>query len=71
MSLQINLFLNALAADERAALMPHLSSKPLDQHQILFDIRDSVTEVHFPTDAVVWRGGYCAPPICMDAASCR
>jgi len=48
-----NLILAALADAERQALASHLTHVELPQHQILFDIRDTVTDVYFGMDAVV------------------
>jgi CRP-like cAMP-binding protein len=48
-----SLFLDALPHIERQALASQLRPTELKQHQILFDIREAVTEVYFPVDAVV------------------
>jgi hypothetical protein len=48
-----SLFLDALPHIERQALASQLTPTELKQHQILFDIREAVTEVYFPIDAVV------------------
>ena len=48
-----NLLLEALPESERQALAPHLTAVDLPQHAVLFDVRDIVTHVHFPTSAVV------------------
>ena len=48
-----NLMLAALPEVEGKALAPHLTRAELKQHQILFDIRDTVDDVYFAIDAVV------------------
>jgi CRP-like cAMP-binding protein len=48
-----NLLLQILPDAERRALAPHLVSLELKQHDVLFDIRDAITDVYFATDAVV------------------
>jgi CRP-like cAMP-binding protein len=53
MSFQNSLFLDGLAQNEHQALKPHLSRTHLEQHRVLFDTRERVTQVYFPTDSVV------------------
>lgn len=48
-----NLLLDALPDSERRALAPHLAVTQLDQHEILYDIRQTVSKVYFPTTAAV------------------
>jgi hypothetical protein len=48
-----NLLLEALPAADRQALASHLRPVELKQQRVLFDIRDTIKEVHFPIDAVV------------------
>lgn len=48
-----NLLLQTLPDSERRALAPHLAQVELKQHHILFDIRDTISDVYFATDAVV------------------
>lgn len=48
-----NRLLGALPAEARAALMSQLKPTKLEHHRVLFDVRELVTEVHFPIDAVV------------------
>ena len=48
-----NLLLEALSAAERQALAPGLTNIQVKQHDILFDVHEVVTTVHFPMDAVV------------------
>jgi CRP-like cAMP-binding protein len=43
----------ALPEAERRALGPYLSHVGLHQHDVLFDLRDTITQVYFPTDSVV------------------
>src|SRR3954451_9377797 len=49
----MNLLLEALPAAERRALDPHLKHVELQQHKVLFDIRDPIRDVYFALDAVV------------------
>ena len=51
--LQTNVLLAALPEAECKALAPHLKHTELKQQQILFDVRDVVTEIYFVIDAVV------------------
>jgi CRP-like cAMP-binding protein len=51
--LKTNLLLEAMSDAQRRALTPHLHPVELKQHLILFDIRDTVTDVYFASDAVV------------------
>lgn len=51
--LQNNLLLDALPDRERQALTPLLARVEIQQHQILFDIRQAVDDVYFPIDAVI------------------
>jgi CRP-like cAMP-binding protein len=53
MLLKTNLLLEALPANERSALQPHLRPETLTQHRTLFDVRDTIKEVYFPTTAAV------------------
>jgi len=48
-----NLLLKALLDAEHEALTSHFTHVELPQHKILFDIRDTVSNVYFPIDAVV------------------
>jgi CRP-like cAMP-binding protein len=48
-----NRLLDALPEDTRRAVMSRLTHKELTQHQVLFDVRELVSEVYFPLDAVV------------------
>ena len=48
-----NLLLEALPDAERRALAPHLAALQLEQHQVLFEIRDTICQVYFPVDAVI------------------
>src|SRR5207237_177056 len=48
-----NLLLDALPDGERQALAAHLTRVEIKQHQILFDVRKTVGDVYFPTDAVI------------------
>jgi CRP-like cAMP-binding protein len=48
-----NLLLEALPDSERRALDPYLKQVELHQHDVLFDIRDTIRDVYFPLDAVV------------------
>jgi CRP-like cAMP-binding protein len=48
-----NALLSALPETERRALAPYLTRVELKQHQILFDVRDTVSHLYFATDAVV------------------
>jgi CRP-like cAMP-binding protein len=38
---------------EGKALAPHLTRAEMKQHQILFDVRDTISDVYFAIDAVV------------------
>jgi CRP-like cAMP-binding protein len=53
LSPKTNLLLDALPDNERRALAPYLAPVELKQQQILFDIRDTISEVYFATDAVI------------------
>jgi CRP-like cAMP-binding protein len=48
-----NLLLETLPDAERKALAPHLTQVELKQHSLVFDIRDTITDVYFATDAVI------------------
>ena len=48
-----NLLLEALPATELKVLQPHLRPVELVAQQVLFDVRDTIRDVHFPIDAVV------------------
>jgi CRP-like cAMP-binding protein len=52
-SAKSNLLLQALPNPEREALASHLEQIELRQHNVLFDIRDAITDVYFAADAVV------------------
>jgi CRP-like cAMP-binding protein len=45
--------LEALPDTERRVLDPHLKPVELHQHEVLFEIRDTIHDVYFPLDAVV------------------
>ena len=51
--MQTNFLLRALAGAELVALTPHLRPTELRQHDTVFDVRDAVTDVYFPVNAVV------------------
>jgi len=51
--LKANFLLKALPDAEYRALAPHLAMEKLDQHHVLYDIRDAVSKVYFATDAVI------------------
>jgi hypothetical protein len=53
MPFKSNLLLDALGDLERHSLVPHLVRRELKQRQILFDIREAVNKIYFPTDAVI------------------
>lgn len=53
MHFKTNLLLDALPLGEHQALASHLTQIELKQHEIPFDVRDTVREVYFPIDAVV------------------
>ena len=53
MNPKTNLMLCSLTADARQALKPHLAQVELKQHEIIFDVREAVSKVHFPLDAVI------------------
>jgi CRP-like cAMP-binding protein len=48
-----NLLLEVLPAAERAVLAPHLTRIELQQHDVLFDLRDRIRYLYFALDAVV------------------
>jgi CRP-like cAMP-binding protein len=48
-----NLLLEALPDTERRVLDPYLKQVELHQHDVLFDLRDTIRDVYFPLDAVV------------------
>jgi len=50
---QTNRLLDALPNVVRQAISSRLTHTELKQEQILFDVREVVTEIHFPIDAVV------------------
>ena len=52
-SLTTNLLLEALPDAERHALDPYLKLVLLHQHDVLFEMRDTIRDVYFPVDAVV------------------
>jgi len=45
--------LESLPASERRALEPHLVATSIKQHDVLFEVRDLITGIYFPIDAVV------------------
>lgn len=53
MAFTTNLLLEALPDTERRVLDPHLKPVELHQHEVLFEIRDTIHDVYFPLDAVV------------------
>jgi CRP-like cAMP-binding protein len=53
MSHTANLFLNALAAADLAALRPHLKSVELPQGAVLFEVGAPIRQVYFPHSGVV------------------
>jgi CRP-like cAMP-binding protein len=53
MPFKSNLLLDALGDLERHSLVPHLARRELKQRQILFDVREAVNKIYFPTDAVI------------------
>ena len=53
MSFSTNLLLEALPLDERGVLQSILQSEDLAQHNILFDVRDTIKAVYFPIDAAI------------------
>src|SRR5262245_17422495 len=53
MPYKTNRLLDALPDSARRAVSSQLTRTELKQEQILFDVREVVTEVHFPIDAVV------------------
>lgn len=61
MSAKSNLLLQALPNPEREALASHLEQIELKQHNVLFDIRDAITDVYFAADAVVSLVIRCPP----------
>src|SRR5262245_290513 len=48
-----NRLLDALPAVARQAVASRLTHTELKQEQIIFDVREVVTEVHFPIDTVI------------------
>jgi hypothetical protein len=48
-----NRLLDALPDIARQAVASRLTHTELKQHHVLFDARETVTEVHFPIDAIV------------------
>jgi CRP-like cAMP-binding protein len=53
LALQTNLLLESLPANEKRALAPHLVSAKVEQHSILFGVRELITDIYFPIDAVI------------------
>jgi hypothetical protein len=53
MPYKTNRLLDALPENARRAVMPRLTHKELKQHTIIFDVRELISEVHFPIDSVV------------------
>jgi hypothetical protein len=53
MPYKTNRLLDALPNAARKAVTSRLTPAELKQHQVLFDVREVVTDVHFPIDAVV------------------
>jgi len=52
-SVQKNLLLEALPADVRERLFPHLELMPLALGEVLYESGDTMHHVYFPTDAIV------------------
>ena len=48
-----NRLLDALPETTRRAVMSGLTHTELDQHRVLFDVREAITVVYFPIDAVI------------------
>src|SRR3954468_2396101 len=48
-----NLLLTSLSERDAAALAPHLKSVHLDHEKVLFEAGDKVTDIYFPTGAIV------------------
>ena len=48
-----NLILASLSESDAAALRPHLKSVHLDHERVLFEAGDKVTDIYFPTGAIV------------------
>jgi CRP-like cAMP-binding protein len=53
MTAKYNFFLSSLPDDAHHALKPHLVNVALAQNDLIFDVRETIGEVHFPIDAVV------------------
>jgi CRP-like cAMP-binding protein len=51
--LQSNTILTSLSESDAAALRPHLKATHLEQKTVLFEAGDTISEVYFPTTAVV------------------
>jgi CRP-like cAMP-binding protein len=50
---QTNRLLESLPAGERQALAAQLAQTTVEQHQTLFNVRELITDIYFPIDAVV------------------
>ena len=48
-----NLLLASLSESDAAAIRPHLKSTYLESEQVLFEAGDEITDLHFPTGAIV------------------
>jgi hypothetical protein len=48
-----NLLLASLSESDAAAIRPHLQTTYLESEQVLFEAGEEVTDVHFPTGAIV------------------
>ena len=48
-----NLLLASLSESDAAALRPHLKSVHLDHEQVLFEAGGKVSDIYFPTGAIV------------------
>jgi hypothetical protein len=45
--------LASLSESDAAALRPHLKSVQLEHERVLFEVGDKVTDIYFPTGAIV------------------
>ena len=48
-----NLLLASLSESDASALRPHLKSVHLDHERILFEAGDKISDIYFPTGAIV------------------
>ena len=53
MPFQTNRLLESLPAGERQALAAQLAQTTVEQHQTLFNVRELISDIYFPIDAVV------------------